>query len=147
MHHSADALAEQSILIDAAAGAAVVTVAESNVGEFLADRIGNKLLEVAHHNEGRIVVRHDLVKSFGSAWINSLLKLSDHCDGLGGKLVLTGMNDEALETLQRTGIAKRFTFAPDEKQAVDLVVAAAREENGIAEAFAWLLGRSKKRVA
>lgn len=147
MNQSAELLAEQSILIDAAAGAAVVTIAESNLGEFLAGIIGNRLLEIAHHNEGRLVIRLDLVNSFGSAWINQLLKLSDHCEGLGGKLVLTGIAPDAMQMLSSTGLAKRLCFAEDVKLAVDRVVALSQEENSVAEAFAWLLGRSKRRAA
>lgn len=147
MNHSAEVLSEQSILIDAAAGAAVVTIAESNLGEFLAESVGNRLLEIAHHNEGRVVIRLDLVSSFASAWINQLLKLSDHCEGLGGKLVITGLAPSQMQVLSSTGLARRLTFADDVKLAVDQVVALAREENSVAEAFAWLLGRSKKRAA
>lgn len=147
MNQSADMLAEQSILIDAAAGAAVVTIAESNLGEFLAEIIGNRMLEVAHHNEGRVVVRLDLVSSFGSAWINRLIQLSDHCEGLGGKLVLTGVAPEAMRMLISTGLAKRLCFADDVKAAVDSVVALSKEEHSVAEAFAWLLGRTKRRAA
>lgn len=113
----ADEGAENALLIDRRDGVSVVTIAMPALRERQAQLVGNRLLEIAHHAKGRLIVRLDAVASFCSAFINELIKLSGHCNGLGGRLVVVGVNAEALKAIRATGLDRRFTIADSEPAA------------------------------
>jgi len=112
-----DAPADQSLIIDHTEGVTVVTVAEASLREHTSSSVGNRLLEVAHLCRGRMLVRMDLVRDFSTAFINEMLRLSSHCQGLGGQLVISGLRSNVYHLLKSTGLAKRLTIVDNEDDA------------------------------
>lgn len=101
---------EKSLMVEYAHGFAIATVAESSLREYFAQVVGNELLELAHRARGNVVLRHDLVWEFGSSWINELIRLAAHCNGLGGKLVVLGMSERGEAVMKATGLDRRVTL-------------------------------------
>lgn len=133
-----EALAEQSVIIDQERGICVATVAEQHLRDHLAAIVGNKLLEAAHRCNGRLIVKHDLVRDFSSAWINELLQLSTHCSGLGGHLVICGLPETGMTILQTTGLDKRLHIAETENLARETFALRSRDEG--TTVLSWLFG-------
>ena len=123
-----EVLAEQSVILDHADGISVATLAEPSLRDYLAPIVGNRLLEAAHRAGGNMIVKHDLVREFSSAWINELLRLTTHCSGLGGWLVVSGLHPAGLEVLQATGLSKRLHLAANESQARELFALRSQDE-------------------
>jgi anti-anti-sigma regulatory factor len=112
-----DAPSDQSLMVDHAEGVTVVTVAEASLREHTSAAVGNRLLEVAHLCRGRMIVRLDLVRDFSTAWINEMLRLSSHCEGLGGRLVISGLRANVYHLLKSTGLSKKLTIVNSEDEA------------------------------
>jgi anti-anti-sigma regulatory factor len=142
MSHSKEALAEQSFLVDHAGGISVITLAEPSLREHLAAIVGNRLLETAHHCGGMMILKHDLVREFSSAWINELLRLTVHCSGLGGHLIATGLNPNGIQILRTTGLDKRLNLADHEAAAREMF--ALRSSDDGASVLAWLFGKPRQ---
>jgi len=139
---SPEALAEQSILVDKVDGISVVTLAEPSLREHLASIVGNRLLETAHHCGGMMILKHDLVREFSSAWINELLGLTVHCSGLGGHLICTGMNPNGIQILRTTGLDKRLNLADHEASAREMFALRLRDDGAFV--LSWLFGKPRQ---
>lgn len=109
----ADEGADNALLNDREHGTSIVTVAMPSVLDRQARLLGNRLLELAHHASGRMILRIDAVRQFSSAWINEMLRLASHCDGLGGRLVVVGVNPAGMSILRATGLDRQLTLADD----------------------------------
>jgi|CXWL01.1.fsa_nt_gi anti-anti-sigma regulatory factor len=112
-----ESIDQDSLVVDHDSGVSIVTIAELNLREHLAQIVGNRLLELAHHCEGRLLLKLDLVREFSVAWINELLRLSTHCSGLGGRLVVQGMSEEGVRIMHSTGLDKRVTLVNSDHEA------------------------------
>lgn len=123
-----EALAEQSVILDHADGISVATLAEPSLRDYLAPIVANRLLEAAHRAGGNLIVKHDLVREFSSAWINELLRLTTHCSGLGGWLVVCGLHPSGIAILQSTGLSKKLHLADNEAQARELFALRSHDE-------------------
>lgn len=133
-----EALAERCIILDEDRGFSVATITEPSLKEYISPVVGNRLLELAHHCSGRLILKHDLVREFSSAWINELLRLSTHCSGLGGMLISCGLRPENVQMLEATGLDKRLHVTDTERTARETF--ALRSHNEGTTVLGWLFG-------
>jgi hypothetical protein len=144
-HLSPETIADQSILFDHQGGLCVATLAEPILRDHLAPIVGNRLLELAHQSRGNLVVKHDLVREFSSAWINEMLRLTAHCDGLGGLAVMASINPNGVRILTSTGISRRLHLADHEAAARELFVLRSGDDG--TTVLGWIFGSPARRSA
>jgi anti-anti-sigma regulatory factor len=89
-----------------------------------------------------MILKHDLVREFSSAWINELLRLTVHCSGLGGHLIATGLNPNGIQILRTTGLDKRLNLGDHEAAAREMF--ALRSSDDGASVLAWLFGKPRQ---
>lgn len=144
-HPSPEAIADQSILFDHDGGICFATLAEPILRDHLAPIVGNRLLELAHQSRGNLVVKHDLVREFSSAWINEMLRITDHCDGLGGCAVMASINPGGVRILMSTGISRRLHLADHDAAAREMF--ALRSVDSGTTVLGWIFGTPSRRSA
>lgn len=82
-----------------------------------ADSLLQHLLDLAHRSEGYILLRIEEVRDYASAWINAMITLSEHCSGLGGRLVVCGVDPRVRRVIRDTGLWRRLALAESEHEA------------------------------
>ncbi len=82
-----------------------------------ADSLLQHLLDLAHRADGFILLRIEEVRDYASAWINAMITLAEHCSGLGGRLVVCGVEARVRKVIRETGLSRRLIVADGEQDA------------------------------
>jgi anti-anti-sigma factor len=142
-----DAVVAQDLMLSQPIDEAVVVMLTcASVRERQAQVLAATLRETADRAAGRLVLDFQHVAEFSSAWINTLIELTEYCRGCGGRLVLCGLSTPMQRVLKSTGLLKRLNLARSREAAVRAAVGG--EAPGLQSVLAgWLSGRARSRDA
>ncbi|MBX3358539.1 MAG: STAS domain-containing protein [Phycisphaeraceae bacterium] len=118
-------------------GVMVASIGCQTVREWQAAMIRGRLEQVAGACAGRVALSLAGVTGVGSAFVRDLIRLTDHCSTLGGRLVLYSLSSEVQALFKTAGFDQKLHMAQTREEAISAVTSGARRRGF----FGRLMGR------